>query len=234
MNKVLKWTLISLPVLAGGYMIYSQVRKYRIPGQVPVPPVSPGITTSNGNSNTVVPPANTVVSSSACQFPLKKGSYNNTCVGPLQDALGIVQDNDFGSNTEAALYAQTGKKQIASASELSQVINNLNSVKLNSRVAVLSRSGAMLANYQANKAKVNYIEMLTDNSLKKVEHDVDNEEWNRLPLMINLTQGKKLKITDYAPVAYPDNKTGNIVLECTAVGNRGFWMVSPDSIAFVG
>jgi hypothetical protein len=234
MNNALKWTLISLPVLIGGYVIYVQVRKYKIPAQVPVPPVSPGITTSNGNSATVVPPYNTVVSSTACNFPLKKGSYNNTCVGSLQDALGVTIDNDFGSQTEGALYAKTGKKQIDSASDLSAVINQLNAIKLNSRVQILSRSGAKLAMYQNNQATVKYIEMLYDDTLKKVEHDVDNEEWNRLPFMINLTKGQKMKITDYQPVLEPDNKTGYIVLNCTAVGNRGYWMISPDSIAFVG
>lgn len=52
------------------------------------------------------------------KYPLAKGSkgYN---VGLLQQALlGLTIDNDFGSKTEAALVAQTGKKSVASQTEV--------------------------------------------------------------------------------------------------------------------
>lgn len=52
------------------------------------------------------------------KFPLGKGSRGANVVLLQQALMGLVTDGIFGSKTEAALVAQTGKKSVASQKEI--------------------------------------------------------------------------------------------------------------------
>lgn len=55
------------------------------------------------------------------RYPLAKGSVGSN-VKLLQEALkGLVMDGIFGSKTEAALIAKTGKKSVASQKEIESI-----------------------------------------------------------------------------------------------------------------
>lgn len=126
MNKAVKWTLISLPVLVGGYFIYTQVKRYsasKAPGAA-LPPAGGG-----GTGTTPV---------SACSFPLKKGSVG-VCVQQLQMALikyygpSILPkygaDGNWGAETEGAVKALTGTsgaQSFADQNSLNSTLEYLN------------------------------------------------------------------------------------------------------------
>ena len=57
------------------------------------------------------------------KFPLGKGSKGSNVVLLQQALMGLVVDGIFGSQTEAALIAQTGKKSVASANEIIAIAN---------------------------------------------------------------------------------------------------------------
>lgn len=63
-------------------------------------------TSDNGSTST------TTTSISVSEFPLRNGSIGNN-VKKLQIYLGVTSDGIFGSNTESALYAKTGKKTMS-------------------------------------------------------------------------------------------------------------------------
>ena len=52
-----------------------------------------------------------------------KGSKGSNVVLLQQALMGLVVDGIFGSQTEAALIAQTGKKSVASANEIIAIAN---------------------------------------------------------------------------------------------------------------
>ncbi len=127
MNKALKWTLILIPVLAGGYVIYTQIKKYngaKAPG-TGTPPAGNG-TVNGGGGGTP-----------GCIFPLKKGS-TGSCVQQLQRALiayygpSILPkygaDGNWGSETDGAMKALTGTAaaSISSQADLDSTIQYLN------------------------------------------------------------------------------------------------------------
>ena len=72
-NNGFKWFLILLPVVAGGIVIYMQIKKSKSNQPGSLPGTTPSATTTPGNTG-------------GCNFPLKKGSINN-CVKQLQLAL---------------------------------------------------------------------------------------------------------------------------------------------------
>jgi len=114
MKKNVQKILFAIPIAVGLYLIVRQLTK----GSKQTPP------SADSSNNTYSDP----VLSSRDSFPLKKGSYGPN-VARLQRVLISLDskalpkygvDSDFGSETEAALVKQTGKKTI-SAIELSNL-----------------------------------------------------------------------------------------------------------------
>lgn len=117
MNKALKWTLILLPVFAGGYIIYRQVKRYQA---------------SKAPANGLLPAStNTGMS---CIFPLQKGS-TGPCVKQLQLALigkygaSILPkygaDSSWGTETDGAVKGLTGSVVIKSKADYDAIIQSL-------------------------------------------------------------------------------------------------------------
>lgn len=110
MKPWLKWTLIALPLLVGGFIVYKRLRKP--PEEKPVNPIPNG----GGGGGSQKPPS---PPKKGDEFPLSKGS-KGPFVKRLQNALlqcdpkalpKFGADGGFGSETEAALkkngYATT-------------------------------------------------------------------------------------------------------------------------------
>jgi peptidoglycan hydrolase-like protein with peptidoglycan-binding domain len=97
--------LIGIPIVIGGYLIIRQLTK-------------------GGRATTTTPtPTTPTPTPTISDFPLKKGSKGANVIR-LQTALKSLNssalprygvDGDFGSETEAALVAQTGKKTCTEA-----------------------------------------------------------------------------------------------------------------------
>lgn len=93
--------------VVGVFLIYKYIKGKKDiindvidPKNVPTPP----ITIPTGGSND--------------KYPLSKGSKGANVVLLQQALMGLVADGIFGSKTEAALVAQTGKKSVASQKEI--------------------------------------------------------------------------------------------------------------------
>lgn len=144
MNKALKITLIMLPILIGGGVIYAQVKKGQGKKQKDDLLNQLQKLINQGNSSNASSSqqqaaqaaANQVqaiknTGNSGCGYPLKKGS-KNSCVTQLQWALinsygsAILPrygaDGDWGSETESAMLQLAGKNVISSSADLNDTI----------------------------------------------------------------------------------------------------------------
>jgi len=108
MKPWIKWTLIAIPVLVGGFLIYKQVAKpdEKKDDEVPPPPKPT--------------PTPTPTPTTGAGFPIKKGS-KGAIVRELQQYLLRIDskslprfgvDGSFGSETEGALKKITGKTSV--------------------------------------------------------------------------------------------------------------------------
>ena len=108
-KKHYAWIIIAaVLVLGGGYMLYKYLKKPKavtLPDHTSKPKVSATTALTTG-------------------FPIKQGS-TGTMVKQLQSYLGVTVDGIWGPKTQAAFVAQTGKTQIASQTELTDVLNQL-------------------------------------------------------------------------------------------------------------
>ena len=128
MNKGLKWALISLPILIGGFIVYKTLRPQK-PKQDTPPPPSPipsgGGTPSGGGGGYTPPPK--------ADFPIGLGS-KGAKVKELQQAIvddgqaNIVSllganptDGKFGTGTEKAVKALLGKTKIDSQADIDNI-----------------------------------------------------------------------------------------------------------------
>jgi len=123
-NKIKTWALILAPViLAGGYIAYIKLIK---PSNT-TPASDPANNTPTSSNAAVAKKSASVTPSNS--FPLQNGvgSRSNPNVGvmALQTALGIGVDGIFGSQTQSALTAATGKTSIADANDLNNVLNTI-------------------------------------------------------------------------------------------------------------
>lgn len=124
MNKNLKYALIALPLLFGGYLIVRSYRKSKQVGETL--PTGQDIPTSATNVNTsggITPTINKY-------FPLKKGSKGQKVLETQQAILAVDKtllpkygaDSDFGSETEAAVYKLIKKKTIDSQDDIAKIL----------------------------------------------------------------------------------------------------------------
>jgi hypothetical protein len=111
MKKGVKIALIGIPLLAGAYLIYKQLRKPKAKTRT-IPEKKEQIQEVKVKPKTTPSPINPSTTSD-CNFPLKNGTYNCDKVKDLQVLLNcfpydfvnypLVEDGDFGAKTEAAL-----------------------------------------------------------------------------------------------------------------------------------
>lgn len=122
MNKALKWTLIALPLLVGGFIVYKKLRKDtkgdEQPKETPTPKETPK-----------EQPKETTTTSSNVGFPIKKGS-KGAKVKELQNLLlrkdpkalpRFGADGDFGSETEGALKRLFNKTSVENQAEFDAI-----------------------------------------------------------------------------------------------------------------
>lgn len=117
MKKGVKIALIGIPLLAGAYLIYKQLRKPKAKTRT-IPEKKDVIQDIKTKPKTTPSPIN-ASTSSKCEFPLEKGTYNCDKVKELQVLLNcwpydfinypLVEDGDFGAKTESALSDVTAQ-----------------------------------------------------------------------------------------------------------------------------
>lgn len=122
MNAILRWGIIGVVAVGGGYIIYRQLKK----SKTPISGSDNGQPSANGNQN------------ASCNFPLKKGSIN-PCVKQLQQEMmntfGISilpkygADGNWGSETEGAVKAIFHSNQINTMADLQGAIAYLQTLK---------------------------------------------------------------------------------------------------------
>ena len=132
MNKGLKWALISLPILIGGFIVYRTLRpkapKPPKPSDTPIPTGGGGGGTPSGGGGGYTPPP-----SPKPDFPIGLGS-KGAKVKELQQAIvddgqaNIVSllganptDGKFGTGTEKAVKALLGKTKIDSQADIDNI-----------------------------------------------------------------------------------------------------------------
>lgn len=148
-----------IPVAIGGYLIYRQFSKKNDP-KADAPNPNPLV-------NNVVVPIPT------SDFPLKRGSKNNT-VGSLQALLNtalksqgkelLVVDNDFGPKTEIALNSIYGKNSVANQTDFDALKNQLS--KSNEDSANISWGWKLQDAYNSNS--YSYLFVKKPVNIKKV------------------------------------------------------------------
>lgn len=130
MNKALKWALVSLPILVGGYIIYKKLKpskKKETPLPAPIPVVTGGGSGSGGGGRTPSAPKP--------DFPMGLGS-KGAKVKELQEAIistgdataiGFLgragADGSFGTGTEKAVKQLLGKTKVDSQAEIDGIKN---------------------------------------------------------------------------------------------------------------
>lgn len=132
MNKGLKWALISLPILIGGFIVYRTLRpqkpKQDTPPSPPIP--SGGGTPSGGGGGGYTPPP-----PPKADFPMGLGSKGEK-VKELQQAIistgdataiGFLgrgsADGKFGTGTEKAVKQLLGKTKVDSQADIDKIKN---------------------------------------------------------------------------------------------------------------
>jgi hypothetical protein len=125
MNNALKWTLIALPIVVGGIIVYRKLRK---DGVTPIDSGTPE-TKPTDVTPKEKPKETTTTTSSNVGFPLKKGS-KGAKVKELQNLLlrkdrkalpRFGADGDFGSETEGALKRLFNKTSVENQAELDAI-----------------------------------------------------------------------------------------------------------------
>jgi hypothetical protein len=118
MKPWLKWTLIALPLVVGGFIVYRKLRK---------PDETPKDTPPEEKPKETTAPVTTTTAGSG--FPLKKGS-RGALVKKLQGYIlkkdpkalpKFKADGDFGNETEAWLQFLFQKLTVANQAELDEI-----------------------------------------------------------------------------------------------------------------
>lgn len=213
LNKYIKWTLYSLPLVIGGGAIWYIWKHYKIPKP-----------TKNAATNGVNPKTNpngnnggSAAATAGCTFPLIQGS-NNPCVGQLQDVLGVTIDNDFGPKTLAALQQQVNLSQVADANALSSIEDQILAQDQSAgNVAYMSSlANNILSNYTNNT----WLTVQNDTVWNEVQQNNDGS-FSAVGNQITFTAGTKINLKDYEPYAVDPN-SNNIIIESTGTNSNFF------------
>jgi len=138
MNKFLKYTLVSLPILVGGYFVYKQLRPKKKKEDVTPPPPPPPIDGTRGGGSGGSGRSDFKVRD---EFPLKRGSrgekvrqlQNNILASKNEDAKKLLgkagADGVFGSGTEQAVELILKKKSVDNQAELDSLKKAISSAE---------------------------------------------------------------------------------------------------------
>lgn len=166
MNKGLKWALVSLPILVGGFIVYQKLKpeKEKKKDDTPPPPPTP-TNTSVGigiGSGTYTKPT----------FPMGLGS-RGAKVKELQQAIvdnanaDVVKllgknptDGSFGSGTEKAVKSLLGKVTVDSQGDIDRIKNIKNTIvgKLN-REALANKQISLFKEGKRNFYTINDVQV---------------------------------------------------------------------------
>ena len=157
MNPVLKWTLIALPIIIGGYII---LKKTGILGKRGKDKKSTDVTkdTDIKQQSGSVKPA--VIE----YFPLSRGSKGEK-VKELQRAImaydpallpKFKDDGDYGSETEAAVQKLLGKSSVNSQEDIAKIVNMKKSQQSVALAAEAKKNRITLANQLKSAFKPSY------------------------------------------------------------------------------
>lgn len=155
MNNFLKYSLIGLPILVGGYIIYRQIKPKKKKGATPPPAPAPTTTYTPAPSGGGTRGGGTSGGSSfqvRDAFPLKKGS-KGAKVTELQNAIiasgnadAIKElgsrgaDGDFGGGTEKAVKILLGKTQVDNQQEIENIKNIVKKIEgTTNRIAIAKK-----------------------------------------------------------------------------------------------
>ena len=236
MNKFVKWTLISLPILAGGVIVYLQLKK-KHPQQSPITTNNSGTQGPGLAQQSDQAAGLSTAQINAKYFPLQSGS-NNQYVGELQDVLGVTIDNKFGPGTLAALQAQASVNAVADLATLNSIEDSILATDQAAATvaARTSASQSLLALFQ--NMLMNGVQLITpstDTTWYSVTQD-NNGNWNRSGQQLSLTAGQVLSLSSYNLVTVDPN-TGNLIINCLGDNmlfsgflfgsNKGYWMADP-------
>lgn len=170
MNPALKWTLISLPIIIGGYFILKAtgiIGKKKGKDKKQGDPENGVISSDGGGVKPVVQQ----------YFPLKKGSRGEK-VYELQQAILSVDptalpkfgaDKDYGAETENAVVKLLGKKTVDSQDDIAQILKVKGTQEAAKKAAQVEAGRKALADTLINAWKKKNLSFVTDH---KVQYDV--------------------------------------------------------------
>lgn len=214
--KLNKKLFYSLPILLGAYLIYRQfASKKDANGDAPPPP-----------------PAPTPYQGSTSDYPLRKGSRNDT-VRALQTLLNtalqaqgktlLVTDGIFGTKTENALFELTGNKSVKSSSEFEAVKKQL--ATTNQLSANMDWAWKLVDAYNSGKF-TNLVVRYGTVTLNKVQKNFQGE-WINTGKSITLP-ATNFNLKDYA-IRSATNK-GGLRIEITNGNLAGMYITADDTI----
>jgi len=226
---------ISLPVIVGIYLVIKYLKPVAIPAKTAIPntngvlPKTNKSTGGTGAGTASSKMTSATAATSGCTFPLQVGS-NNPCVGQLQDALGVTIDNDFGSQTLAALTDQTGLTAINSSDILNSTIDSIVSNDNNSVTTNTSAANAIIFSMTSQSFAYTNLQSTTNSVWNQVQQS--GSDWVSAGYQISMPTGAKMSLTDYAPQSV-DSSNGNLIVYCGTGGNMGYWSVDPTTVSLV-
>lgn len=223
-SNALKIFLIALPFIGGAvvvYLLYKAAQKNKMPASDLASDATAaqvlGSTASSGGS-------------SACKYPLAKGSYDSSCVRSLQSALGVDVDGDWGPKTDAAFKAKTGKTSIANADELNSIIASLiaGAGASSEDVARNAKADAILNKWNSLTADTNWTVL---NNTKWQQVNYQNGAYYSAGYTKQWGKNQKLSTVNYR--LKNTTKKGYLIIEVSGGDGAftGLWMADPTDLS---
>ena len=211
--------LYSIPVLIGGYLIYKQFSKAGTSGLKDVPPPPQPKPTASSPS------------SSKSDFPLQRGSRNET-VRELQSLLNtelgsqgktlLVLDGIFGAKTEAALQSIAGVTVVKNAAELQSIKQSL--MDVNEKTANLDWAWKLVDAY--NTQGYDFLVVRQPLTLYGIAKNFQGV-WKRNGKNVNLPT-KRYNLNDYAIRSAMND--GSLRIEITRGEFAGMYATDPQIV----
>ena len=121
MGQGAKFALIVLGTAGLAYAVYVILNKKMGVAGAPSKPPAPQPSYAPNNESAPVANNNPSPAPSGANFPIKMGS-KGSYVKSIQSAIGVTADGIFGSQTEAALVAKTGKNSVDNLDEYNALV----------------------------------------------------------------------------------------------------------------
>ena len=219
MTKTQKWLLILTPVIIGGIIVAVKFlsKKTKIP---------------TGDQKTGLPtttkPVVNATTTPTSDFPLQVGSGSvinpNKSVMALQDELGIKIDGAFGAKTLAALQSQTGLTSIQNASQLQQVLTQIDNQDQTSNY----NDATMVLLNKYNNGGVTFLNSLADSYWRSLNQQSDGTfVYGNAQFFV--PSGTQFDINQVIP-DIADIGTGQLIIMDNRTGSTNYWLADPTTI----